>query len=708
MLEKIINKIKNREFIIIMFLACVAALGCILMVKVEIEDNIPTYATHMGHEEEEQFIYYLTDDDVIIQEFTSPQDFDMITLHFSSHDQRIPGKTFISIIDKETEEIVCYEEKPNEEIDYTKLVELELSDIGQADRNYILTLRFEGMGDKGLGIFGFPVSENRKPALVSDTISEYEVAIGTHTYTTEYKKLVARVVLIMICILIISAILVSATNLSEEYLFLGIALPVGVAFLMFVSVNVVHDGGTHLATVYHYSNVLLGQSDEDVTGYVKLRTDEAQAFRQIYENYNRENNVLGHYWDTVEHFWDKGISGEWELSHEYGEQSASSILEYFPAVFGMTFGRIIGGSARFNILLVKIFCFLFYVGMVFWAIKITPCFKTVIAFAALLPMSMYQATGITYDTTVMAVSMVIIALFFKARSVALNKREIITLFVLSMALGCCKGGFYLLLLLLFFTIPSITFGSKKSKYKVCVGSLVCGGIGLTATVWNSNLASYLKGYFPFVFEFFEKTGMLQLAVQVGCGVPNTAVYLLGQAGTEIPNVAVQAPQAREATYGIAYAFENLIDFFKMFCVTMVHEIDRYVGSLVGYRMAWTDDLVNWVVIFAFLGLLWMASSSVESERMKVNPLERVVCAGLVIIEAVAFHILMLLETPVGDKIIKGVQGRYFLAWVPIIMFIAYNGNRKYTAFGKRRLFFYFSVAEVAYLYLFLKIFLGIA
>lgn len=698
MIAKVVKKLKNREFAILLSLACIVILGLLLAVKIEIEDNISIYATHVGHDGEEQFIYYLTDDDVIVQEFTSPQDFDMVSLHFSNHDQVIQGKTFITIKDKETGEIVSYEEKNNTDIHFTELVEIELTNQGQAGRGYILSLAFEEMGDKGLGIFGFQVEGSSKAAQVSGIESEYAVAVGTHTYTSDFEKLVNKVIFIIITMLILGAVLVSSTRLSEEYLFLGIALPVGLAFLMFVSVNVVHDGGTHLAKVYHFSNVLLGQSGEDVSAYVKLRADEAKVFNEIYENHNRENNTAEHYWDTTEHFWDKEGTGEWKLSHEYRETSSSSIFEYFPGVLGMTIGRILRGSPRFNILLAKIFFFLFYVGMVFWAIKITPCFKTVIAFAALMPMSMYQATGITYDSIVMAVSMMITALFFKARSGGLSKKEAVLLFFLALVTGSCKGGVYLLLLLLFFMIPSVKFGNRKVKYGICMGSLIFGAVGMAVT--------YGKSYVPMLRNIIFRAGAWQLPI-----VQETELAFVADAGSGVPDAVVQfVPETQNAAYGVGYAFENIIEFIKMLFTTLIQEADRYVGGLVGYRMAWTDDLVSWVVIFAFLGLLWMGCSATEAEqdKMQVSILERILCILIIGIEVTGMHLIMLIETPVGETIIRGVQGRYFLAWVPIIMLILYNGNRTYTLHGKRRLFFYFSAVEAAYLYLFLKIFLGIA
>lgn len=76
-----------------LLMACIF-LGVIwLMAKSEISGNIPGYVTHIGHFGEEQFIYSLTNDYIIEQEFISPKDFDFATINFSDHENQISGKT---------------------------------------------------------------------------------------------------------------------------------------------------------------------------------------------------------------------------------------------------------------------------------------------------------------------------------------------------------------------------------------------------------------------------------------------------------------------------------------------------------------------------------------------------------------------------------------------------------------------------------------
>ena len=57
----LMQRLKRRDFLILMAFSAAFAVFLILLVKVEISGNIPDYVSHIGHEGEEQFIYYLQD-----------------------------------------------------------------------------------------------------------------------------------------------------------------------------------------------------------------------------------------------------------------------------------------------------------------------------------------------------------------------------------------------------------------------------------------------------------------------------------------------------------------------------------------------------------------------------------------------------------------------------------------------------------------------
>lgn len=659
------------------------------MLWTEFGGNIPDYATHIGHADEEQFIYYLSDSTMIEQTFESPRDFDFATLNFSDHDTTIPGKTFLEVAETESGQVVEYQEINNAEIHYGTPVTF-LKEGGKGGVSYSLTITFKEMGEQGLGIYGRVADEGSKAATINGEESSYAVGIGTHSYTGRFKGLTIAVFVVLVLMVVLTALLVSCSKLSEEYLFLGIAVPVGIVFLMFLSGNSVHDGITHLAKVYHYSNMLLGQAGWDTSNHVSLRPDEADFFAGLSDDLHRENETTEQFWDISESFWKKGEENELVRSTEFRGTNASSIFEYLPGVLGMTLGRLLGGSVSLNILLAKI-CFLaFYVMMAFWTIKISPYFKAAIAFIALLPMGMYQAAGITYDSVVIATGLVILAYFFRARAFPLKRYEICILLGLSAVLGCLKGGFYLPLLLIFLAVPSERQGGKKKKWLLFLGCIVIGGMAMM------------------ICSFDAYWSMLTRILGIGMSEVESTAAAEAINIAETTSVVETVPGTETISYGISYFFKEPIGFLQLFIRTAIQRAEFYLGGALGYRMAWTDRTVNWIVLLIFCLLLGGATSRVEEQtEPAVSLKERGLVAGIVFLEFLGFHILMLLETPINAPVINGVQGRYFIVLIPLFLFMVYQRKKEYNYSGIRRMFFFYAIAECFYMYDFMKIFLGI-
>lgn len=683
----LMQRLKRRDFLILMAFSAAFAVFLILLVKVEISGNIPDYVSHIGHEGEEQFIYYLQDGQTIEQRFSSPHDFDFATINFSDHDTVISGKTFLTVKDEETGELLEYREINNSDIHYGQPVKF-LQEGGQEGVAYLVELQFEGMGENGLGIYGYPSEE--EGASVDGGLSEYAVGVGAHSYTNVFKTLVVVVIGVILFQIFFVGALVTQTKLKEEYLFLGIAVPIGVLFLSFLSVNSVHDGSTHLAKTYHYSNVILGRGESDASNRIMLKEDEAEVFNSMYENYRRENEVAYEFEESVEDFGKSSSNDEWVEGHRIRGTSASSFLEYFPGALGITLGRILGVSARMNLLIAKCMFFLFYIGAVFLAIRISPYLKMGIAFCGLLPMAMYQAAGITYDSVVTAMAFLLSALFFKLREQKLSGWEMALYFAAAVVLGCCKGGFYLVLILPFLFIPAVRYGGKRRKALMCVGGLVAGGIAMflvSFDVYWSVLA-----------------GIFQIPVGTTEAVSEAVTSTAATTGT-FENVV---PETQRASYGVSYLFHSFPGFLKLLIRTLAEQAEFYLGGLIGYRMAWTDETVSWTILLLFCVLIFATVGKVENENpQKVSLCDRVLCLGVIGLEIFAFHVLMLVETPQNAQVITGVQGRYFLAFTPLLLLMIYNSQRKSSVMGMKRLFYFYACTEGLYMYSFLKIFLAI-
>ena len=687
MRQWMIQRLKRREFLILMAFSIIFAVLLILLAKVEMSGNIPHYGSHIGHAGEEQFIYHLQEGQVIEQEFSSPRDFDFATINFSDHDTTISGKTFLTVLDQKTGEILEYQEIANPDIHYGQPVQF-LQEGGKEGVTYLVRLQFEGMGENGLGIYGY--RSDKEGAAVDGDLSEYAVGVGTHSYTNIFKILVAAVMGGILFQIVLATILVSQTNLKEEYLFLGIAIPIGMIFLCSQPGNPVHDGETHLAKTYHYSNFLMGRGEGDSGNYVYLEAGEAEAFNGTGTDYRRENNIAYELWENVVDLQKKTSNDELVKSDEFRGTSASSFLEYFPGAIGITAGRILGVSARMNLVIAKAMFFLFYIGAVFLAIRISPYLKMGMAFCALLPMAMYQATGITYDSVVAAIAFLLTALYFKMREETLSGWEMALYYAAAVILGCCKGGFYLVLLLPFLFIPAMRFGGKRRKALLCIGGLAAGGAAM------------------FLVSFDAYWSMLTGIFHVQSGTAAAVSETAASTATAVGTLQEIVPETQTAAYGISYLFHSFPGFLKLFIRTMADRAEFYLGGLIGYRMAWTDETISWIVLLLFC--LLIAASAVKTEKeypQRVSLCDRLLCLGVAGLEIFAFHALMLIETPENAQVITGVQGRYFLALTPLILLMIYNGRRKCSDTGMRRLFYFYACVEGMYMYSFLKIFLAI-
>lgn len=222
----------------------------------------------------------------------------------------------------------------------------------------------------------------------------------------------------------------------------------------------------------------------------------------------------------------------------------------------------------------------------------------------------------------MAVCIVIIALFFRAREGMLSKGNCLILLILAVILGCVKGGFYLLVLLPFMCISARNYGSSKRKWFISLGSIAVGTLAMIFTSF--------KAYWS----------MLQKMLGVSNGITKSLVNtapVIAEAVEKIPETDVPA-------YGISFLFTDLFGFIELFIRTLVHKADFYLGGLLGYRMAWTDETINWVILILFILLLAASAVRIKGEKAPVIGMkEKAACLFFFGVEVIAFHLLMLIE-----------------------------------------------------------------
>lgn len=670
-MKRAINTIKENIF---NFSVCIVFCICLICVcYFEVHDRIPEYATHMGYKDEEQFIYNLSNGDLIEQTFSSPHDFDFASVHFSNHEKTIEGNTHIEVIDTKTSDVLVDMTLSNHDISYYEPVRLVFPGGGIKNYQYTIKMSFEGFENVSLGIFGFSIDNSKfSPCSIDEN---YSVAVGTHSYTNIYYVMVYVALAIIIIMVFVGFYIFTRNQWPVERKFLLMIVPIGVFFLSFLSFNDVHDGTVHYAVTCHYANVFTFNEDYNFPEQMSLLPNEYKLIAAKEPNYHIENRLMNERYQFIDDVVNGDYSRKRVLEDNYLITTNSSMVEYLPAIVGVIISRGLFGNAMVGLLIAKVFMLSFYVFVIYWAIKITPMYKNMFALAGLIPMNLYQATGVTYDSIVTPICMLLIALFIKAYTSILSNREIYLIWGLCMMLGLMKGGVYLLIPLIFISIPK----SIESKNSICIGGIVAGFVGLLPCLYKV-YGQYLVG-----------------------AITQEGNYAKVIVSNELTNTSYES-------FTLSTMLRNPINTVRAVLNSFINGIERMFGQAFGNRMSWTDLKTNWIIIFAVIVLILFASLKNEEEPdilpTNISKTLIVVLAGM---ELVAISLIMLIAdlVPIGAEEIKGVQGRYFLPWIPLLLVVFSNNQIKITKRGQSYLYYFEGLVLAAYGLSFLLIFMGI-
>ncbi|MCX5634369.1 MAG: DUF2142 domain-containing protein [Planctomycetota bacterium] len=240
----------------------------------------------------------------------------------------------------------------------------------------------------------------------------------------------------------------------------------------------VADEPAHFYRAYQVSEgVIKGQRQQDVSGGL-LPVSLASVSRQISGNipFHPENKQeIGDLLRGLRMPLDRTERG----FIPFVNTTIHTPLVYIPQAVGILFGRILSDSVLVLMYFGRLTNLIFWVALVYHAIKITPVFKYLFLVLALAPMSLFQAASLSADSLTNALSFLWIAvclMFSCQRCTPIKKRELCMLLILSVMVSLSKQV-YLILVFLVFLIPSDKFGGKRNKWRasltLIVLSLVC-------------------------------------------------------------------------------------------------------------------------------------------------------------------------------------------------------------------------------------------
>jgi len=449
----------------------------------------------------------------------------------------------------------------------------------------------------------------------------------------------AKIVFTVLCVFFWCVICVTYFGIKrkKDFLlkaFLIILLALGTLHSFVFQPITIPDEEHHFENSYRYSSLIMLKNPNNDS--LPIRSADSKEMEKAFSNrlsYQRYLEIV----DGFELF--AADKTETSVTSRYDFTLGSSPPQLFlPSAIGVTVARLIGLGFYPLFYLGRLFNFLYFALLSYFAIKITPIGKNVFMAAALLPMTVNIASSYSYDAGIIGLSFLLLALCFKTiyTSEQATRKDLIAIAVVVFLLSPCKIV-YSFLAIIVLIIPTTVFSSNR-KVRLYKASVITLSV-FTVLLFRFTVLLYLTG--------IEELGVVNRGDEQGY------YHTVSEFFTN--------------PFGTIAIFFRTIGFFWKF----------YVSTLVGGSLGWFQGDIDspWFIVLAFSTILFLSFLKTPEDDVEINNKHRalfllIFCIGL-------FAIMLGMFTGwtfADEEIIQGIQGRYFLPFLPIIA-LAIRSNK---------------------------------
>ncbi len=417
---------------------------------------------------------------------------------------------------------------------------------------------------------------------------------------------------------------------SPEKVFLMLAAAFGLALIFIVPPLFGNDEVVHFPRAYSVQEGSF--RGEHLSGYdygsrVPL---QLKQFNDAYREQVQSQNVDAARLDEIkERYGQERMTAKEREPLAFTSATLSAPWDYAPPAVGIWVARTMNLPLNWYVYLGRLFSLVVYILLAYFAIKYIPIGKRFLLMVALLPTSLLQGLTIGMDGLVNGLSWLIIALTFAllVKKMVITPRLLLFILFISLYLATTKQG-YVPLAVLPLILPARLF--PFSLRRVWIWRLLFGSALLIASLW------YLGATAPIaeVIHHIQR-----------------------------PGLHVNEADQLHYIYQHPLTFLSLI-FIQPFTVWAASTYAGLVGVLTN-RMVY---LPLPVMLLSFIGIFLTAF---HREREHVRGRDRlyvlVSSTGIFLSTFILINLALYLSfTRVGYDRVEGLQGRYFLALLPLL------------------------------------------
>ncbi|MCL2433946.1 MAG: DUF2142 domain-containing protein [Clostridia bacterium] len=429
-----------------------------------------------------------------------------------------------------------------------------------------------------------------------------------------------------------------------EYIFLVCALCLGVAHTFIVVPFGTCDEIDHFSTAYHYSNKLLGVGPTKSGKTIYMREDDMAFYEKTEKSvniYHPERDGLAKYYRIMgtELF---SLKTSNKLVEFGGTKINGPVVKmtptvYVPQALGITAARLLNLGGCPTYYLGRLCNLITYAVLVFFAIRFMPFGKKMLTVAAMLPIMIHQSASYSYDVSVVSFAFLFFAYSLKMAfgPGKVRWKNVIVLCALAALLAPAKVV-YCFICLTCFLIP-------KEKFS------------------ELNLARYKKA--------------IPIALVLITAFLSFGVFASAVVGRIIdPSYTQPLAEARPVTLG--YLLRNMQVIPMIIFNSIITEGYKYLEDMLCANLGWLNLPINPLLIYSVFTILLMSAIKHRGEH-QLNGKNKLLLFGIAAVTMILVCASMLFgwtmipktDQAFADFRIRGVQGRYFLPMLPVLLIL---------------------------------------
>lgn len=416
---------------------------------------------------------------------------------------------------------------------------------------------------------------------------------------------------------------ITENEIKFEKLFLMFAIPLGIIYTLIIPPGIIPDEWTHMRNILSLSSQITGVEKD---GFITMRECEFELYNQQVQSVNVEYyNYI--YTNMI------SISNQNDyVTIDNNSIDFDQIFCYFPSVIATIIARLLSLGAITTFYLGRVFNFIFYIIISYFALKKIPFGKLLLLIVMLLPMTLHQMFSLSYDAVINASSF-----------------------------ACIAYGMYFVYL------------AEKITYKDVLFYAVCGILLLTN---KSSTYALILGI-PILAKYFNPNNeKIALRVKILIIIIFVVIVFLINLQTITDSTQVSDVESVSGgivswaglpSYTVGEIIFNPIESIRLICNTFIEKGIAYIETAVGSLLGWLDISIAIPIVYTWLGILCITPLSEKSNEDVFTYRHKLLLLGIAFVTMILVLLGMaLIYTPSGYTVIQGVQGRYF---IPIIFLL---------------------------------------